>query len=345
MSTKTEIDSPKARILLVEDAESILLTIHDYLMEEFCVTTARTISEAKTEIDTSLRENKPFHLLVTDIRLPDDTGFELVKLIKEKSPATRISLITSYEINRFIDFIYEHEIDQVFTKHSNLSLHDIRVMARKSITGDIFGVEKYFKEIEIFYPSEMKNITKPANRQLFSVTIKSTEDKVFWMNEVSTILEKEKGMPLAVGKLILDELLTNAIVRAARHEDGSFKYQHRHGDSDILVPNDEIELAPEDYVILQYGYYDDWVIITCKDPHGTLRKKEVLYRLRRHIAVNPQSSLPEGIADSHGRGIFLLREHLTYLIFNIEKNRKTEVLAFYHPGQDTPYKNISVYET
>ncbi|MES0490591.1 MAG: response regulator [Leptospirales bacterium] len=345
MNEPTKMNTRKARILLVEDAESILLTIHDYLMEEFCVTTARTITEAKGQIDQSIKDNQPFDLLVTDIRLPDDTGFELVKLIKKVSPTTKISLITSYEINRFIDFIYEHEIDQVFTKHSNLSLHDIRVMARKTITGDIFGVEKYFDKIEIFYPSEMKDVTKPENHQLFSVTIKSTEDKVYWMNEVSNILEKERKMPLPVAKLILDELLTNAIVRAARHEDGSFKYQHRHGDSDILVPKDKIELAPEDYVILQYGYYDDWVIITCKDPHGTLRKKEVLYRLRRHIAVNPQSALPEGIADSHGRGIFLLREHLTYLIFNIQKNIKTEVLAFYHPGQDTPYKNISVYET
>ena len=191
----------------------------------------------------------------------------------------------------------------------------------------------------------MKNIVIPENRQLFSVAIKSTEDKQYWMNEVSAMMETKKGMPMAIGRLVLDEILTNAMVRAPRHEDGSFKYQNKAEGSDILIPHDSIELAPEDYVILQYGFYDDWVIMTCQDPHGSLRKKEILYRLNRHISINPETDLPDGIADSHGRGIFLLREHLTYLIFNIQLNRKTEILAFYHPHQDIPYKNISIYET
>jgi len=334
----------KKKILLVEDAESIVLAINDYLSKVFQIHFVTTIKDAEAEIRNSLDENSPFDLIVTDIHLTDRTGFDLIRFARQHSKSTKVALITSYEINDYMEIIYRECIDQVITKHSQMSLHDIFVMAQKILSQDIFGVEKYFSDIRTFYPSEMNNGATPGNKELYSVTIKSTTDKIYWINTVAEVLQKEKNVPVATSRLVMDELLANAMVRAPRFEDGTFKYQRRNDETSMLIPNDNIVLDPEDYVIFQYGFYNDWVIITCQDPHGALRKQEILYRLYRHIVIDPVNSLPQGIADSHGRGIFLLREHLTNLVFNIQKDRKTEIIGMYHTQQDIPYKNISIYE-
>ncbi|MDH4200521.1 MAG: response regulator [Spirochaetia bacterium] len=334
----------KKKVLLVEDAESILLAINDYLSKEFQIHFVTTIREAQHEILSSLEENAPFDLIVTDIHLSDNTGFDLIRFAREYSKNTKVALITSYEINDYIETIYKECIDQVITKQSRMSLQDISIMARKILSDDIFGIEKYFPDIRVYYPLEMGDATIPGDKEVFSITIKSTKEKIFWINKVAEILCKKNKMPMATSRLVMDELLANAIVRAPRFEDGSFKYQKRNEHTFMLIPYDDIVLEPEDYVIFQYGFYGEWVIFTCQDPHGTLRKNEILYRLHRHISIDPENSLPQGISDSHGRGIFLLREHLTNLIFNIHKDRKTEVIGLYHTEQDIPYKNISIYE-
>lgn len=334
----------KKKILLVEDAESILLAINDYLSKSFQIHFVTTVKDAEREILQSIAENSPFDLLVTDIHLADSTGFDLIRFAREHSKSTRLALITSYEINDYMEIIYRECIEQVITKHSQMSLHDIFVMAQKILSQDIFGIEKYFPDIRIYFPSEMDNAVTPGNKEVFSVTIKSTADKIYWINTVSDVLQKEKKVPVATSRLVMDELLANAMIRAPRFEDGSFKYQRRNEETSMLIPYENIVLDPEDYVIFQYGFYNDWVIICCQDPHGSLRKQEILYRLYRHIAIDPENDLPQGISDSHGRGIFLLREHLTNLVFNIQKDRKTEIIGMYHTQQDIPYKNISIYE-
>jgi CheY-like chemotaxis protein len=339
-----ESKDTKKNILIVEDAESIILAINDYLSSSFNITAATTICDAQKEVLKSIQENSPFDLIVTDINLTDLTGFDLIRFVREHSRQTKVALITAYEINDYIDIIYREGIDQVITKHSQMSLHEIKVMAQKMLSQDIFGIDKYFSDIHIFYPSELNNLDIPQNKQIFSITIKSTQDKVYWINKIADILQSVKNVPMAVSRLVMDELLSNAMFRAPRFEDGKYKYQKKNNENSMLIPHDNVVLSPEDYVIFQYGFYNDWVILTCQDPHGNLRKQEILYRLYRHIALDPESKLPQGISDSHGRGIFLLREHLTNLVFNIQKNRKTEIIGFYHVNQNIPYKNISIYE-
>ena len=340
----SEIDLKQFKLLIVEDAESIRLAIRDYLISYFQVKDVGSAEAAEEEFDRAIEEGKPYHLLIADIHLPNRSGLDLVKFCREKDSEVKIVLITSYDINDYIEFIQQEGIEQVISNHSQLSLHDLYVVAYKSLTNDIFGADRYFKSLKIYYPQEIKNSLEPKNRELYSIRIKSSEDRTFWTDKISLILKNHRQVPESFTKLILDEITTNAMVRAPQHEDGTYKYQTRVVENDILIPSDNIQLDPEDYFLVQYGFYDDWVIITCQDPHGHLNKKEILYRLKRHISRSTQSGLPDGLADSHGRGIFLMREHLTHLIFNVQRGRKTEVLCFYNIRPDIPYKNISIYE-
>lgn len=332
------------KLLIVEDAESIRIALRDYFMPFFDVEAVSSAEHAQDLIQASLESNTPYDLLITDIHLEGKTGIDLILYTHENSPYTKSALITSYDINNYIDYIKEHAIDQVISKHSQLSLHQLHVMAYKLVTQDIFGVQKYFRGIKVYYPTEVTDHNRLENRELYSVTIKSSDERIYWTDHISELLSSHGHIAAPTCKLILDEVTTNALVRAPQNDDGTHKYQVRIDEADILIPDDSIILDPEDYFTLQYGVYDDWTILVCTDPQGSLRKKEVLYRLARHIRSNPSTGLPDGLTDSHGRGIFLLREHLTHLIFNIQKNKKTEVLCLYNKNHDMPYKDISIYD-
>lgn len=329
----------KPRILLVEDAESIQLAIRDFLFPYYNVV---NVSAAESGLE-ALKESK-FDLLVTDINLPGMNGLELIQVARKIQPDLKVIVITSYDINTYIQHIKDEEIDQVISKHSSLSLFDIYVTIQKTISGDIFGVQKYFPDIKVHFPNEITELPKIKNGEVYSVLIKSFHDRIYWTDKISDILKSKMNTSESLVKLVLDEITTNAMFRAPRNDDGTFKYQRKIHDTDTLVPIDNVKLEEEDYFTVQFGYFNDWVILTCKDPSGTLSKKEILYRLKRHIVLNPETGVPDGLTDNHGRGIFLLREHLNHLIFNISPGKKTEVICLYNTRQHIPYKNISIYE-
>lgn len=331
-------------ILVVEDAESILLAIKDYLRTWFEVIAVSTYSVAMKKIVEAKNKEIHFDLVISDINLPDKNGFDLLKKCKSMLPQIKTALITSYDINEYIEFIQKEEIDQVISKHSQLNLFDIKVMAQKLLTEDIFGVQKYFENLNVFFPTQMKTGEYPGNREVYSVTVKSGTDRIYWMNTIANLMIEKKNVSEAMIRLVLDEVTTNAMVRAARYPDGTYKYQVQDEEKDILRPDEDITLNEEDYFILQYGFYDDWIIIAAIDPQGSLKKQEILYRLKRHIEINEKTGVPHGFTDTHGRGIFLLREHLSNLVFNIHREHKTEVICLYHTKKEIPYKNISIFE-
>ena len=217
-------------------------------------------------------------------------------------------------------------------------------MLDKILTSDIFGIQKYFSNMKVYYPLEIPTNKSPNNKELLSVTIHSPEDRIYWVNKITNIFHTIMNIPKTFTKLILEEITINAMLKAARYDDQTYKFQEKVEGIDHLISKKNIQFSEEDYFIIQYGMYNNFMILVCQDHHGTLRRKEILYRLKRHITINAKTGLPNGLYDSHGRGFFLLRERLTSLIVNIRKNHKTEIICLYNKKHDTVYKNISVFE-
>ena len=338
-----EIDK-KYTILLVGDSESTLTAFSDYLNTDFDVSSSQNVSSAKEMIEEKKYNNLYFDLIISAIHLPDDTAFSLARYCREYSPSTIIALITSYNVNDYIESICETDISHIISKQSNLSLKYIHIMSKKILTSDIFGIQKYFSDIKVYYPTENPNDRYPNNKEIFSAVIRSSEERVYWVDKIADVFDNAMGISASYSKLILEEITINALFKAPRHDDQTYKFQKKVEGEDQLVPQENVVLDEEDYFIVQYGIYDDFMILICQDNYGTLRKKEVLYRLKRHITVNSTTGLPKGLHDFHGRGFFLLREQLTHLVVNIKRNHKTEIICLYSKKYDTVYKNISIYE-
>jgi DNA-binding NtrC family response regulator len=84
--------SKEMRILVVDDEDSVRDVLSQVLEEGgFKVTEAANGSEALVQL-----EKTPFPLVITDIVMPEMTGIELLKNIKNRYPSTEVIIITSH---------------------------------------------------------------------------------------------------------------------------------------------------------------------------------------------------------------------------------------------------------
>ncbi len=83
------------RILVVDDEKNIQTMLEILLTKEgYNVDTASGGREALDKIDKTF-----YSLIISDIKMPDISGLELLRLIQEKSPRSMVVLITAYASN------------------------------------------------------------------------------------------------------------------------------------------------------------------------------------------------------------------------------------------------------
>ncbi|PJR04600.1 sigma-54-dependent transcriptional regulator [Avrilella dinanensis] len=79
-------------ILVIDDDVSFCMLLNTFLTRKgFAVSTAYSIEEAKQLFDQT-----KFQLILTDVRLPDGDGVEILKYVKEENPMIQVILMTGY---------------------------------------------------------------------------------------------------------------------------------------------------------------------------------------------------------------------------------------------------------
>ncbi|MBI5695674.1 MAG: PAS domain S-box protein [Nitrospirae bacterium] len=82
------------KVLLVEDEEGVVMLITKVLSRQgYTVYVAETAKEA---LDTFEREGGEFHLVFSDVVLPDMSGIDMVKKMMERQPGIRVLLSSGY---------------------------------------------------------------------------------------------------------------------------------------------------------------------------------------------------------------------------------------------------------
>src|SRR6478752_3443725 len=99
-----------SKILLIEDDISFCKMLENFLVKKsYVVETAFTVEEAKTKIS-----NQKFDLIITDLRLPDYDGIQLLTEFKSKYPAIPVILMTGYsDINTAVKAIKNGAADYI----------------------------------------------------------------------------------------------------------------------------------------------------------------------------------------------------------------------------------------
>jgi DNA-binding NtrC family response regulator len=81
----------RPRILVVEDRPSVLKLMTTILRSRYEVTTASSGTAA-----LAFLESTSFHLVLTDVRMPGASGFDVLRAARDRSPHTRVVMITAY---------------------------------------------------------------------------------------------------------------------------------------------------------------------------------------------------------------------------------------------------------
>jgi response regulator RpfG family c-di-GMP phosphodiesterase len=94
MEGQTPVPAPaqteRLRVLLVDDNASVLRFLASAFASNNCqVTTAATAEQALEQLG-----DDPFHLVVSDIKMPGLSGLDLLRAVKGKQPSTPVVLIT-----------------------------------------------------------------------------------------------------------------------------------------------------------------------------------------------------------------------------------------------------------
>jgi DNA-binding NtrC family response regulator len=116
-------------VLVVDDEPQMLIAIHETLRREgYSITTAGSAREALCR----LRE-RYYHLVITDMRMPEMTGFDLLKKVKSSTPQTPVVLLTAYgTIQNAVDAMKEGAFDYLLKPFSSESLESVVRRALKS---------------------------------------------------------------------------------------------------------------------------------------------------------------------------------------------------------------------
>lgn len=143
------------QILVIDDEPDILHLLNITLTRMgLTVFTAATVGEAKKELDKIT-----FNFCLTDMKLPDGTGIELVEYVHKHYPHTPIAVLTAYgTISHAVDALKKGAFDFITKPISlnilrNLVANAIKVSSGPSIvkTKDnqtqLIGVSKYIHEL------------------------------------------------------------------------------------------------------------------------------------------------------------------------------------------------------
>jgi len=191
-------------LLLVDDEESFRKLVGKELARAgYAVETAGSLEEARRTI-----AQKTFHLVVLDVRMPDGSGLDLLKEIREIAPTTEVVMLTAYgTVQEAIRAMKEGAYD-FLTKPCKLG--ELEAVLEKAIEKQDLerGNTALQREVERLQPSERFVGLTAAVRELMRMVARVAE------TDSTVLIRGESG----AGK----ELVARAVHRQSRRAQQPF---------------------------------------------------------------------------------------------------------------------------
>ena len=195
-------------------------------------------------------------------------------------PFIKHIMMTSYDIDQYIKHIRRYNIGNILVKGSDFNLTEVAAYVRTILTGDIFGLERYFQGVAFQH-----------------LSVRSYAEAKHVYRLITRSYSEQKGFFLEVA---IDELISNAIFH------GVLQFSHLPRDQ----WSEDIQVPEEWAVQVKWGSDEKKIGISIEDPKGNLKKNDVLKWLDTHHRSKDN--------DVHGRGFLLVRNLIDRLIINID---------------------------
>jgi CheY-like chemotaxis protein len=304
---KTVKAENKKKILVVDDEVVIRNMLSDHLEDRYDVA---SVKDGRSALD--LEDLGVYDLVISDINMPGLKGYEVLSEIKKKHPRIHTVLITAYNVDEYIRLAKNYGISNIISKTTPFNFSELDTVVENLISRDIFGIEKYML---------------PQADLVKEFVIKNSRDGKNIREELENTFQEKVGN---VGelKLVLDEIITNAIYHSPQNDEGREKYGGFY----------EVNLKKDEFIYISAYMDKEKYGIAIVDYKGNLKKDTVIFKLDRHINA-------EGMLDGSGRGIYMSRIFCDRLIINIDPGKKTEVLVINYRNENYKgYKPLYINE-
>ncbi len=296
------------RVMFVDDEDYVRSMLSAYFSDKFDVVTAGSAAEA-----LDLLDREAYDLVISDVIMPEMDGIGFLTEVHKRFPKVRMALITSSNIDDYIDFVRESAVCSVIPKAIPFNFAEVEKIITGILTGEVFGIARYLGSDDGVVAG--------------TFCVKSSGEAHLVRDKIVEEIEK-KFSQVGDTKLVLDEILTNAVYHAPVREDGSEKY----------AMFSEVALEPSEYIYVEFGYDSEKYGVSVLDNCGTLTRETVLSKMERQIKG-------EGDKDNSGRGLHICRLFADRLIVNIERGKRTEVIALnFLNGKYSGYKPLYINE-
>ncbi|MBY0450192.1 MAG: response regulator [Cyanobacteria bacterium] len=295
---------PHYHLLVVDDDEIVCESIANYLENyheaayTLSVDSALDIPRAQECVEkrASQYPDTPYDLVISDINLPSQDGFQFLQSVEAKYPAVKTALMTAYQVEDYIRTAKKLGVYNIIAKTAPFNFEELSSAVHHLLLPEkAWGIASY---LEPGTPVETQIITNSDGIMPVFYHLK----EFFTANHVRDVDN------LATA---LIEALTNAVYHVSRNEDGTDKYKK----------GQFIEaLLPDEYVSVQYGKDSERVAVCISDQGGKISAGDILYWLDRNVSG-------AGLLDTHGRGVYLMRTLVDRLVINIEPGVRTEIIV------------------
>lgn len=110
---------PQARILVVDDEKDIAVVIKSGL--EGNGFEANAYSDSSEALKHFRQNSNAYCAVLSDVRMPGMTGFQLTREIKKINPEVKVILMSSFEIgNEFANVLPSTKVDDFITKPAKI---------------------------------------------------------------------------------------------------------------------------------------------------------------------------------------------------------------------------------
>jgi CheY-like chemotaxis protein/anti-sigma regulatory factor (Ser/Thr protein kinase) len=287
------VSDKKYSILVVDDDPHVRRLFVDYFSHQGWLALQATDGFAAL----ALIANQTVDIIISDIRMPRMDGIELFRIIASQYPRINHILMTSYNVDSYISLIRRHNIGNILVKGADFNLKEVGSYVRSILTGDIFGLERYF----------------PGCR-LQRVAI----DNYARSEEVCARIARQ--CPDGSGaylQMAIDELIANAIFHGVLQWTGIPREEWRN----------DIQIDTGSAITVTWASDAEKIGVAVEDSKGKLKKVDALRWLDQRD--NSGRELEE-----HGRGLYLVRRLIDRFIINIDPGNRTECIAIQYFNRD-----------
>jgi hypothetical protein len=204
----------------------------------------------------------------------------------------------------------KHNLNHIINSKSLFFKKELEITIKKIKNKDIFGISKYLKS-EFFIKNE--SMKKSSDRDIVRKQIKDFCST----NHFSINFKKHV-------EAISEEMMMNAFFDATTaSQKEAYQKQSR----------SYLELEPEDFIELSYGFDGDRMVIGIKDSFGLFLRETFFTYLKKVLVRHDWDQLVDQKRGGAGLGLFKIIYNSHGIVCNLSQGKCTEVISWINKNE------------